>query len=67
MATNGLLDLLLKIPVLNILILLMAVLSLEIVGDRYMRFMVNHVKIAKHLEKKGPAFPSHLSEATRDS
>ena len=65
MASHGLLDMLLKIPVLNILILLVAVLSIEILGDRFMRYLVNHAHLGESLRKKGVALPSHLSDVTR--
>lgn len=66
MASHGLLNMLLKIPVLNILILLVAVLSLEILGDRFMRFLVNHEQIGDQLRERGLVLSSHLPEVTRD-
>jgi hypothetical protein len=65
MASNGLLEMILKIPVLNILILLLAVLSVEIVGDRWIRFLVSHAGTGDH-KKKRSWLPFHLGEATRD-
>ena len=65
MTSHGLVDMILKIPVLNIILLLAAVLSVEIVGDRGVRFLVNHAGENGGRKRFHP-FPFHVSEATRE-
>ena len=65
MTSHSFVDMLLKIPVLNIIILLVAVLSVEMVGDRGLRFLANHAG-ERGGRKRFHPFPFHVSEATRE-